>query len=130
MIVDLVCCDKLEADSIVILQVTGALYEHCINNALVTMHSSTYRKLAPNPGMHTGVRHELLLMCEVKECAMSNARLLGGLARICWPCIEVGIEVDDRYGTIDLVQSPEDGENNGMVSAHAVEPGNEEMQAI
>ena len=67
--------------------------------------------------MNTGIRHQLFLVCEVKERSVRHARLLRRRARIRGPRIEVRVEVDDRDGAVDFVEGPEDGEHDRVVAA-------------
>ena len=63
-----------------------------------------YRKLAPDPCMHTGVAHQLLFMSNVEKCAMGDPRLLGDSAWIAGPSVEVSVEVNDGHGPVYFVE--------------------------
>ena len=82
----------------------------------------TYGELAADARVDAGVRHEALLICEVEKRAVGDARLLGAGAGVGRPCVEMGVEVDDGHWAVDLVERAEDGENDGVVPAHAVRP--------
>lgn len=54
--------------------------------------------------MDTRVAHELLLVCDVEERPVRDARLVGGASRVAWPGVQVRIKVDHRHWAVDLVQ--------------------------
>ena len=54
--------------------------------------------------MHTGVAHELLFVGNVEKCAMGDPGLLSDSAWIAGPSIEVGVEVNDGYGSVYFVE--------------------------
>ena len=66
--------------------------------------------------MHACVRQEPLFARDVEEGAMRDALLFVPRR----PCIEMGVEVDDRHGPVDFIQRTKDGENDGVISAKAV----------
>ena len=59
--------------------------------------------------MDAGVRHQAFLLRKIEEGPMSDPRLLGHGAWVRGPCVQMGIEMDDGYGAINLVERPQDG---------------------
>ena len=70
--------------------------------------------------MDTSVRHQAFLLREVKEGSVGDPGLVGPRARVRRPSVQVCIEVDDGYRSINFVQRAKDGQNDGMVAAQAV----------
>lgn len=103
VVVDVVGGDELEADCLIVLQVAHALVKvHQHRRAWKTRQ--TYSEFATDSCMHAGIGHEPFLLCKVEERPMSDARLRGVRSRIRRPCIQMGIEVDDRDRPVNLVE--------------------------
>ena len=78
----------------------------------------TYPELAPDPCMNAAVTHQAFFMSKVEKGAMGQTGLSS--LRRSRPSIQVCIEVDDGYRSINFVQRAKDGQNDGMVAAQAV----------
>lgn len=74
-------------------------------------------ELAPNTSMNARVGNESFLIRDVKECSMSDARLICHSTRISTPRIKMCIKMNHRNWPIDFVERTQDRENNGMVTA-------------
>ena len=109
MSVDVVRGNDLEAHLDVVLYVPGSLNLVQLTEARSLCKTQAHGELAANASVHTGVRHEVLLMGKIKERSVRNPRLLRGSARVCRPCIEVSIEVNHRNWAINLVEGTENG---------------------
>ena len=78
-----------------------------------------YLELAADASVDTGVGHETLFLSEIEEGAMGDTRLLCRGAWVCRPCVQVRVEVDDGDGAIYLVERPEDGKHNSVVTTES-----------
>ena len=79
-----------------------------------------YLELAADAGVDTSVSHETLFLSEIEEGAMGDARLLCRSAWVCRPCVQMRVEVDDGDGAIYLVERPEDGKHNSVVTTKSI----------
>lgn len=66
--------------------------------------------------MDAGVGNETLFIRDLKECAVSDARLICHSTRVSAPRIKMRIEMNHRDWPIDFIECTEDGENDGVVT--------------
>ncbi len=70
-----------------------------------------YEHFAADSAVDAGVRHEMLFVGDGEKGAVGDALLFCAAEGHRWPCIQVGVKVDNGNRSVDFVQRTQDGED-------------------
>jgi hypothetical protein len=102
--VDIISHDEFKANFFVVFNQLRALYISSASARANLRHKGgPDLQFVPNPCMNTGVGHKSLLKCQREEGPVRDLGLLGNASQA-RPGIDVCIEMDDRYGSINLMK--------------------------
>jgi hypothetical protein len=106
--VDIISHDEFKANFFVVFNQLRTLYiQSASARANLRHEEDPDLQFVPNPCMNTGVGHKSLLKCQREEGAVRDLGLLGNASQA-RPGINVCIEMDDRYGSINLMKRSKD----------------------